>query len=91
MHDTKKSKYLDDDDAEYKGIADLELLVDETDKNDYYKPISVKSFHKDGYKEYESRGDKNKTLSIEEYLHNIIRYFKELVYNHKAIENGSRE
>ena len=49
MHDTKKSKYLDDDDAEYKGIADLELLVDETDKNDYYKPISVKSFHKDGY------------------------------------------
>ena len=91
MHDTKKSKYLDDDDAEYKGIAALELLFDEIDENDYYKPILVKSFHKDGYKEYESRGDKNKTLSIEEYFHNIIRYFKELVYNHQAIENGSRE
>ena len=35
MHDTKKSKYLDDDDAEYKGISDLELLFDEIDKNDY--------------------------------------------------------
>ena len=45
LHDTKKSKYLDDDDAE---IAE----------NDYYKPILVKSFHNDGYKEYESRGDK---------------------------------
>ena len=91
LHDAKKSKYLDDDDVEYKGITDLELLFEEIDENDYYKPILVKSFHNDGYKEYESRGDKNKSLSIEEYLNKIIPYLKELINNHKAIENGSRE
>ena len=78
LHDAKRSNYLDDDDdgddAEYKGITDLELLFEEIDDNDYYKPILVKSFHKDGYKEYESRGDKNKSLSKEEYLNNIIPY-----------------
>ena len=74
-----------------KGISDLELLREEIDENDYYKPILVKSFHKEGYKEYESRGDKNKSLSIEEYLNKIIPYLKELINNHKAIENGSRE
>ena len=47
QHDTKKSKYLDDeDDAEYKRITDLELLFDEIDKNDYYKPILLKVFTK---------------------------------------------
>ena len=56
LRDAKKSKYLDDDDVEYKGITDLELLFEEIDENDYYKPILVKSFHKEGYKEYESRG-----------------------------------
>ena len=44
-----------------------------------------------GYKEYESRGDKNKTLSIEQYLNKIMPYLKELINNHKAIKNGSNE
>ena len=29
LHDAKKSKYLDDDDTEYKGIIDLELLFED--------------------------------------------------------------
>ena len=66
-------------------------MFEEIDENGYYKPILVKSFHKESYKEYESRGDKNKSLSIEEYLNKIIPYLKELINNHKAIENGSRE
>ena len=90
MHDAKKSKYLDDDDAEYKGISDLELLFDEIAENDYYKPILVKSFHNDGYKEYESRGDMTKSLSIEEHLDKIIPYLKELIDIRKAIENNSK-
>ena len=45
MHDAKKSKYLDDDgDVEYKVISDLELLFEEIDENDYYKPILVINF-----------------------------------------------
>ena len=56
----EKSKYLDYDDVEYKGITHLELLFEEIDENDYYKSILVKSFHNEGNKEYESRGNKNK-------------------------------
>ena len=33
----------------------------------------------------------NKPLSIEEYLDKIIPYLKELIDNHKAIENNSKE
>ena len=55
MFDAKKSKYLDDDDEEYKGIKDLEHLFEEINENDYYKPILVGSFKKD-FKLYESRG-----------------------------------
>ena len=64
MTDTKKSNYLDYDDDEYKGIKDLEHLFNEID-DDYYKPIIAKSSFNKGYKEYESRGDKDKTLSIQ--------------------------
>ena len=54
-------------------------------------PILVKSSFKEGYKEYESRGDKDKTLSIEQYLNKIIACLKELINNHKAIKKGSNE
>ena len=63
--------------------------INEND-DDYYKPILVGSF-KEGFKLYESRGDKNKTLSLEQYLNKIMPYLKELINNYKAIKNGSRE
>ena len=66
-------------------------MFDEIDENDYYKPILVKSFNKDGYKEYDSRGDMTKSLSIEEYLDTITPYLKELIDIHKAIENNSKK
>ena len=52
MFDTEKSKYLDDDDKEYKEIKDLEHLFKEINENDddYYKPILVKSSFDESYK-----------------------------------------
>ena len=76
---------------EYKGIRGLEHLFEEISENDYYKPILVKSYNKEGYKQYEGRGDKNKTLSIEQYLNKILPCLKELINNHKAIKNGPKE
>ena len=35
---------------------------------DYYKPIKVSGAFNDNYIKYESRGHKNKTLSLKEYL-----------------------
>ena len=51
-------------------------MFDEINENDdnYYKPILVKSSFNEDYKVYESRGDKDKTLSIEQYLNKIIPY-----------------
>ena len=74
----KKSKYLGDDDEEYKGIMDLEHLFEEINENDndYYKPILVKSSFNESYKEYESRGDKEKTLTVVQYLNTIMPYLK---------------
>ena len=66
-------------------------MFEENSEDDYYKPILVVSSFKGGYKEYENRGDKDKTLSIEQYLNKIIPYLKELINNQKAINNGFNE
>ena len=66
-------KYCDCDDAEYKGITDIGNLFDEFDE-DYYKPIKTKSYFSNIYIEYESKGDKDKNLSLEEYLDMIRPY-----------------
>ena len=58
MFDTKKSGYLDDDDKEYKGIRDLEYLMEGVGENDedYYKPEIVGDAFKGNCRVYESRG-----------------------------------
>ena len=45
--------------------------INENDDDDDYKPILVKSSFNEAYKEYESRGDNYKTLSIEQYLNKL--------------------
>ena len=40
-----------------------------------YKPISVSNFWSNNYIEYESNGDRNKTLSGEEYLNKIFKRY----------------
>ena len=51
----------------------LEELREEIKKN-YYKPIRTKGTFNDNYIEFESRGDKDKNLSPEDYL-DIIKPF----------------
>ena len=68
----KKEKYhrYDRNDPDYYGIRDIESLFSDID--DYYKPILVKSSFKGNYKYYESRGDRNKNLSVKQYLYCTI-------------------
>ena len=65
----KLKKYYDNDDIEYRGINDVKNLFNQTDA-DYYKPIKTTSVfdNKNNYIEYESKGDKEKILSVKEYL-----------------------
>ena len=87
----EKYKYHNHDDLDYYGIRDIENLFDDDKDNDYYKPILVKSSFKENYKYYESRGDKDKRLSVEQYLDMIKPYLSDLINENKAIENNSNE
>ena len=53
------------------------MFGDDNDDDDYCKPILVKGSFNENYKKYESRGDKNKTLLVEQYLNVIAPYLKE--------------
>ena len=91
LNKKEKYRYHDRDDLDYHGIRDIENLFDNVNDNDYYKPILVKSSFKENYKYYESRGDKDKKLSIEQYLDMIKPYLSDLINENKAIENNSNE
>ena len=76
----EKHRYRDNDDLDYKGIREIENLFDEINE-DYYKP---KGSFNNNYIEYESRADKDKRLSIREYLYMIMPYLENMINNHKA-------
>ena len=80
-----KEKYgpYDHDDLDYYGIRDIENLFDKVSEEDYYKPILVKSSFKGNYKYYESRGDKEKRLSVKQYLNKITSHLYDLINDHK--------
>ena len=80
-----KEKYglYDRDDFDYYGIRDIENLFDEVSEEGYYKPILVKSYFKGNYKYYESRGDKEKRLSVRQYLNKITPHLYDLINDHR--------
>ena len=41
---------------------------------DYYKPIKINNAFNDDYSEHESNGDRDKILSVKEYLDMIRQY-----------------
>ena len=50
---------------------------------DYYEPKKIKGAFNDNYIEYESNGDQDKRLSIEEYLNMIRPYLSNTIDDHK--------
>ena len=81
-------KYHDRDDLDYYGIRDIENLFGNVDN--YCEPILVESFFKNNYKYYKSRGDKDKNLSVKQYLYKIMPYLRDII-DHKAIRIESKE
>ena len=78
-------------DLDYHGTRDIENLFDSANDDICYKPILVKKSFNENYKYYKSRGDKQKKLSIEQYLDMIEPYLSDLINENKAIENNSNE
>ena len=54
-----------------------------SEEGGYYKTILVKSFFKVNYKYYESRGDKEKRLSVKQYLDKITPHLYDLINEHR--------
>ena len=51
-------------------LGDIKNIFQHEEEN-YYKPIRVNNFWSNNCIEYESKGDRSKTLSVEEYLNKI--------------------
>ena len=51
-------------------IRDIKTLFKQQEE-DYYNPVRVSEFWNNNYIEYESNGDRNKNLSVKEYLYKI--------------------
>ena len=58
-------------------IEDIRNLFDNKEE-DCYKLVRLGNFGSNKYIEYESNGDKINTLLIEQYLHEIISYLKDI-------------
>ena len=59
------------------------LFEHEEGGESYYKIIRTSNFWSNSYIEYESKGDRNKTLSVEKYLNKIKPYLKYITNNFK--------
>ena len=81
---SKTKKYYDYDDAEYRGIKDVKDLFDLSIDEDYYKPIITKSAFNSNYIQYERRGNKDKILTVNEYLDIIRPYLRDIINDHKT-------
>ena len=67
----------------YRILTDIKNLFEHEEEENYYKPVRVSNFWSNNYIEYESNGDRNKTLSVEEYLNKIRPYLKDIINNLK--------
>ena len=81
---SKLKTYYDYDGIKYRGIRAVENLFNLSIDEDYYKPIRTNSPFNSNYIKYESKGDKDKTLSIKKYLDMIRPYLSDIINDHKV-------
>ena len=63
-------------------LRDMKNLF-EHEEEKCYKAVRVNIFWSNSYVEYESNGDRNKTLSVEKYLNKITPYLNNIINNLK--------
>ena len=59
-------------------FRDIKNLFQHEEEENYYKPVRVSYLWSMNYIEYESNGDRNTTLLVEEYLNKICPYSKDI-------------
>ena len=56
----------------------------ESDEEVYYKPFKIANAFNENYIEYDSNGEKDNMLSIEDYLDKIRQYLSDMINDHKT-------
>ena len=81
----EEHKHSDHDDLDYFGIRELENLFTNDDYNsdNYYKPVLISSSFGNNYEKYEFRGDKDKKLSVKQYLYVVMSGLADLINKKK--------
>ena len=74
---------------QYNTTHGIDYLFNE--EEDYYKPKELKSTFDGSYVLYESKGDKDFKLSIDEYFDIIRHYLKDLIDDHKSKGEGKKQ
>ena len=64
-------------------LSDIKNLLEHEEEKNYYKLLRVTYSWNNNNLEYESNDDRNKTLSVEEYLNKIRSYLKDIINNLK--------
>ena len=67
-------------------IRDIRTLFEKEEGEDCYKPKRVSKFPNNNYIEYESNGDKNRNLSLDEYLNKVEPYLSNAIID---LENSN--
>ena len=62
-------------------IRDIRNLFEHEEEENSYKPVRFGNFWSNSYIEHKSNGDKNKTVSVEEYLKKSTSYLKYIINN----------
>ena len=79
---------------EAKGVKDIvlrnikNLFEYEKEEENYYKPVRVNNFWSNNYIEYKSNSDKNRILSVEEYLDKIRPYLRDIINDLKQSDTS---
>ena len=62
------------------------LFEYEKEEENYYKPVRVNNFWNNNYIKYESNGDKNNNLWLDEYLNKIKSYLKDIIIDLQSFD-----
>ena len=71
-------------------LRDIKNLYEHEEEN-YYKPVRVNKFWSKNYTKYESNGDINKALSVEEHLNKISPYLRDIINNLKKSDTQKHQ
>ena len=67
----------------HRKLRDIRNVFEHEEEENYYKPVRVTNFWSNNYTEYESKGDRNRALSVQEYLNKVRPYLKDIINNLK--------